>query len=78
MYGSMASGLAIDSSDVDIAVTGLSFNGNRDAHLREMRQLGESLQILSSFTSVSFIDSATIPVIKLQVDLQKMRTKLIS
>mmetsp|Transcript_24440 Transcript_24440/g.24026 ORF Transcript_24440/g.24026 Transcript_24440/m.24026 type:complete len:85 (+) Transcript_24440:1815-2069(+) len=30
MYGSMASGLAIDSSDVDIAVTGLSFKGNKE------------------------------------------------
>jgi DNA polymerase sigma len=29
MYGSMASGLAIDSSDVDLAVTGLDFKGNR-------------------------------------------------
>lgn len=30
MYGSMASGLAIDSSDVDLAVVGLNFNGNRE------------------------------------------------
>lgn len=37
MYGSMASGLAIDSSDVDLAVTGLDFKGNRDMHIKEMR-----------------------------------------
>lgn len=30
MYGSMASGLAIDSSDVDLAITGLAFKGNRE------------------------------------------------
>lgn len=30
MYGSMASSLAIDSSDVDLAVVGLDFKGNRD------------------------------------------------
>lgn len=36
MYGSMASGLAIDSSDVDLAVTGLDFKGNRDLHIKEM------------------------------------------
>jgi len=30
MYGSMASGLAIDSSDVDLVVTGLDFKGNRE------------------------------------------------
>ncbi len=39
MYGSMASGLAIDSSDVDLAVTGLNFNGNREMHLHEMDHL---------------------------------------
>eukprot|EP00349_Pseudokeronopsis_sp_Brazil_P000219 CAMPEP_0202959292 /NCGR_PEP_ID=MMETSP1396-20130829/3514_1 /ASSEMBLY_ACC=CAM_ASM_000872 /TAXON_ID= /ORGANISM="Pseudokeronopsis sp., Strain Brazil" /LENGTH=245 /DNA_ID=CAMNT_0049677787 /DNA_START=3244 /DNA_END=3981 /DNA_ORIENTATION=- len=78
MYGSMASGLAIDSSDVDIAVTGLSFKGSHDSHIREMKALQESLAILSnSFTMVKFIESATIPVIKLQIDLQKMRQKII-
>jgi predicted nucleotidyltransferase len=37
MYGSMASGLAIDSSDVDLAVTGLDFGGKRELHIKEMR-----------------------------------------
>jgi predicted nucleotidyltransferase len=37
MYGSMASGLAIDTSDVDLAVTGLNFNGSKEVHLKEMR-----------------------------------------
>lgn len=36
MYGSMASGLAIESSDVDLAVTGLDLKGNRETHLDEM------------------------------------------
>jgi DNA polymerase sigma len=30
IYGSMASSLAIDSSDLDLAVVGLEFNGNKD------------------------------------------------
>jgi len=30
MYGSMASGLAISSSDIDLVVVGLDFGGNRD------------------------------------------------
>ncbi len=30
MYGSMASGLAIEQSDVDLAVVGLDFNGSRE------------------------------------------------
>ena len=36
MYGSMASSLAIDSSDVDLAVVGLDFKGNRDKQIFEM------------------------------------------
>jgi DNA polymerase sigma len=69
MYGSMASGLAIDSSDVDLAVTGLDFQGNRDLHLREMNQLKQELSIINCVKSINFIDSATIPVIKLSIDL---------
>ncbi len=30
MYGSMASGLAIEESDVDLAVVGLDFQGRKD------------------------------------------------
>lgn len=36
MYGSMASSLAIDSSDVDLAVVGLDFRGNKERQIREM------------------------------------------
>lgn len=72
IYGSMASGLAIDSSDVDLAVTGLHFNGNRELHLQEMRQLQDQLEFLHCIQSMKFIESATIPVIKLQIDLQKI------
>jgi DNA polymerase sigma len=41
MYGSMASNLAIDSSDVDLSVTGIDFKGNRDLLINEMRSLFE-------------------------------------
>jgi DNA polymerase sigma len=41
MYGSMASGLAIDSSDVDLSVTGIDFKGNRESLICEMRSLYE-------------------------------------
>lgn len=68
----MASGLAIDSSDVDLAVIGLNFNGNRELHLQEMRQLQDQLEYINCIQSMKFIESATIPVIKLQIDLQKI------
>ena len=34
MYGSQASGLAIASSDIDLAVTGLNLQGKRDQHIK--------------------------------------------
>jgi predicted nucleotidyltransferase len=40
-YGSMASGLAIEQSDVDLAVVGLDFQGNREVQTREMSKLVE-------------------------------------
>jgi len=38
-YGSQASFLAVDSSDVDLAVTGLKIGGDKGSQLREMRRL---------------------------------------
>lgn len=46
MYGSMASNLAIDSSDVDLSVTGIDFKGNRELLIKEMRSLYEKLEFL--------------------------------
>ena len=72
----MAIGLAIDSSDIDLAVIGLNFHGNRDQHILEMSLLKEKLELVKSVESIKFIESATIPVIKLMIDLQKIRDKL--
>ena len=67
MYGSMASGLAIEQSDVDLAVVGLDFDGNREKQIKEMRKLCDDLQFFMKRygTYVKFIDTAQIPVIKL-------------
>jgi hypothetical protein len=37
----MASGLAIDTSDIDLAVIGINFNGNKENLIREMGKLTE-------------------------------------
>lgn len=46
MYGSMANGLAIDTSDVDLIVTGVNnnINGGRTNLLRMMDKLHMTLQ----------------------------------
>lgn len=77
MYGSMASKLAIEQSDVDLAVVGLDFKGQRDLQIKEMRGLCDQLELfMKSMSSLQFIDSATVPVIKLQIDLQKVAKKI--
>jgi predicted nucleotidyltransferase len=73
LYGSMASGLAIDKSDIDLAVTGHSFHGNKDTQVTIMYLLVKRLEVLSCKNTLQFIESATIPVIKMELDLQKIR-----
>ena len=55
MYGSMASDMAIDSSDVDLSVIGLNFNGNKDLMIKEMRTFYEQFQILEQKSSINQI-----------------------
>ena len=72
-YGSQASSLAVDSSDVDLAVTGLKLNGDIEFHIGEMRKLHGYLQSKQSegwIKKLEIIDTASVPLIKLQVDLQ--------
>jgi DNA polymerase sigma len=76
-YGSMASNLAIDTSDVDLAVVGLEFGGSKDRQLSQMRRLIEQIQLhMKKYTSIKFIEQATVPVIKLEIDLVKIARNL--
>jgi len=62
----MASGLAIEQSDVDIAVVGLDFKNNKDYQIMEMRRLCEQIDLfVKSKSTLKFIDTATVPVIKI-------------
>ena len=61
----MASGLAIDSSYVDLSVTGIDFKGNLELLVQEMKNLYEQLEFLKTKSSIKFIETATVPIIKL-------------
>ena len=53
MYGSMASKLAIEESDVDLAVIGLDFKGIKEVQIKEMRVLFEQLmQVMKNISTV--------------------------
>ena len=72
-YGSQASFLAVDSSDVDLAVTGLKLGGDINTHISEMRKLFFHLEDKKSEGFIKrseIIESASVPLIKLQVNLQ--------
>ena len=72
-YGSQASYLAVDSSDVDLAVTGLKLGGDIDTQIREMRKLYftfEDKKSVGFIKRCEIIESASVPLIKLQINLQ--------
>jgi DNA polymerase sigma len=84
IFGSMATELAIETSDVDLVVTGINQashhgHGYRHEHqgkhqlLRMMQILNDNLTTLKDekkIESIKFLQSASVPIIKLVVDLQ--------
>lgn len=79
-FGSMATELAIETSDVDLVVTGLSsyhhygreYSGKNQL-LRMMQKLFDNLTFLKDKGQIyrmKFIHGANVPIIKLVVDLQ--------
>ena len=79
VYGSMATGLAIDSSDLDILVSNfIGKDSPRFHHLSrqdliiEMQGLYQSLNKSFGLKSSQLIESASVPVIKLTMNLVKI------
>ena len=79
MYGSMATGLAIDSSDLDILVHDFVDHDSprfqemsRQELIDEMQTLHEELMNVHALTENQLIESASVPVIKLKIDLVKL------
>jgi len=76
IYGSMATGLAIDSSDLDIAVSGAFECGPIDEKknmINALSALNNNLEGLEYIKSKQFISSAMVPVIKLLIDFDKLQ-----
>ncbi len=64
MYGSMATGLALEGSDVDVAIAGLPIY-NREQLLACMQMLYYALERQDFVLECKLIPAATVPVIKL-------------
>lgn len=70
----MATQLAIDSSDMDIAVQGIAQDGRSQA----LQQIHERLrqEHCPSVTSNVLIATASVPVVKLEIDFEKLVQEL--
>lgn len=68
VFGSMQTGIAIDSSDMDILVTG-NFGSTRQELIDYMQILLDHLIKFESVHSHTFIETASIPVLKIDYNL---------
>lgn len=74
VFGSLATGLALEGSDMDLVVTGLKIE-DRDDVVSHIRILQKHFTDCEYFFNIKPIESASIPVIKLEADLEKVREK---
>jgi len=65
-------GLALESSDMDIVVTGLGLT-ERYEMVQELERLADALVEWEHIKDLKEISTATIPVIKANVDLRALR-----
>ena len=77
VFGSLITGLALTSSDMDMAVTGLDIT-DRSALIEDMHTLADGLENWDLVQELKAIDTASIPVIKAKIDLRKVRLLLTS
>lgn len=68
IFGSLANTLALDTSDMDVAVLGLAIQ-DRSQIIECMYEMEEPLLSSNCIESVKIIETASVPLIKLRVNL---------
>ena len=76
VFGSLKTGLALEQSDMDMAVRGLDIS-DRTTLIEDMHTLTQALDAWDLIEKLVSIETASIPVIKAQIDLKQIR-KLIN
>lgn len=66
VFGSLMTGLALETSDMDIAVTGLRIDGREDM-IDDLHALAHQVQTWPLIKDFKAIETASIPVIKAQL-----------
>lgn len=72
VYGSYPTGLALESSDIDTVILGVS----KESHSRSLQCLGNALQTQVWVSKVTVIDTASVPIVKLEALADGQLTKL--
>ena len=72
VFGSLVTGLALESSDMDMAVTGLDIC-DRTTLIEDLHTLSDALDKWDLVKELKSIETASIPVIKAKIDLKKIR-----
>lgn len=72
VFGSLITGLALVSSDMDMVVTGLVID-DRQTMIEQMFTLAEGLKGWDLIQDLKAIDTASIPVIKAHINLKQLR-----
>ena len=73
-FGSLVTGLALESSDMDMAVTNLDLP-DREKMIESLGVFADCLQKWEMIQDLNAISTASIPVIKAIVDLNQLREK---
>ena len=68
VFGSLITGLALESSDMDMAVTGLDIS-DRTTLIEDLHTLTQALDSWDLIKELKSIETASIPVIKAKIDL---------
>lgn len=71
-FGSLITGLALESSDMDMAITGLEIS-DRTTLIQDMHTLTSALDSWDLVQELKSIETASIPVIKAKIDLREIR-----
>lgn len=73
-FGSLVTGLALESSDMDMAVTNLILP-DREQMIEHLDLFADNMKNWDLIQNLNAISTASIPVIKATVDLNQLRDK---
>lgn len=75
IFGSLMSGLALETSDMDLAVTGLKIDSREDM-IDDLLSLGSMVQKWTLIKDYKAIETASIPVIKANIPIIEIQKEM--